>query len=308
MEIIKSDKNFDFLGKRKIFITMSLVLIGIGILSLILRGGPRYGIEFAGGAMVQVAFQKDVAIDEVRKALSDKMESTPVVQAVVGKDREFIILTEKTTEDMGGAQTLVGEILGNAFGKDSVSISQAKMVGPKVGAELREKGLIAILISIAAMLTYIWIRFEFDFGMGAIAALVHDVLIMVGYFSLLNKEFDLTFVAALLTIVGFSVNDTVVIFDRVRELLARSGGKGDIAKTLNRAVNECMSRTIITSLTVLLSSAILFLFGGSVIHDFATALLVGLVFGTYSSIFIASPVVLGIRNWQAKRKSAPATA
>lgn len=308
MELIRPGTNIDFIGKRKFFIIISIILTLIGIISLVVRGGPRFGIEFNGGTMVQISFTKDVAIDELRGALTGKVPGSPIVQAVLGKDREYIIMMEQTTENMGAAQNTVQAILTSAFGAGSVEITQTKMVGPKVGKELRQKGLMAVGIALICMLVYIWFRFEFDFGLGAMVATFHDVMLMVGYFSLMNKEFDLTFVAALLTIVGFSMNDTVVVFDRIRELRGRLGQKADMAEVMNRSVNETLSRTILTSLTVFISIVVLLVLGGPTVHDFAVALLVGVVAGTYSSIYIASPVVLAVHNWQKTRKKAVAPA
>ena len=308
MELIRPGTNFDFIGKRKYFLALTLVLIGIGILSLIVKGGPRFGIEFAGGSMVQVAFNKDVSIDQVRDALEGTLEGKPVVQSVLGKDREFMVFTEKTPEDLGGAGKIIQNTLAKSFGADSVQISQTKMVGPKVGKELRTKGLLAVLIAFGAMLAYIWFRFEFDFGLGAIAATFHDVMVMVGYFSVFNKEFDLTFVAALLTIVGFSMNDTVVVFDRIRETMGRMGDRASMAEIMNRSINETLSRTILTSFTVIVSIIVLLALGGAAVHDFAVAMMVGVVTGTFSSIYIASPIVLWVHEYQARRKKAAATA
>lgn len=308
MELVRPGTNIDFIGKRKFFIGLSILLTIVAAISLIAHGGPRFGIEFNGGTMVQISLAKDASIEEVRKAISAGVEGNPVVQAVLGKDREFIIMMEQTTEDMGQKQTLVREILGKTFGKENVQVTQTKMVGPKVGKELRQKGLMAVGIALICMLVYIWVRFEFDFGLGAMVATFHDVTLMVGYFSVMNMEFDLTFVAALLTIVGFSMNDTVVVFDRIRELMGRMGPKADMKDVMNRAVNETLSRTILTSLTVLISIIVLLVLGGQTVHDFAVALMVGVVAGTYSSIYIASPVVLGVRNWQAKRNKAVAAA
>ncbi len=296
MEIIRPGTKIDFIGKRKIFILVSLIMIAVGIVSLVVKGGPRYGIEFTGGTMVQVAFTDNVGIDEVRKVLEEKVGGTPVVQSFVGKDNEYIIQLEQTSTDMGGTEDFVKETLGAAFGQDKVIVSQAKMVGPKVGHELRSKGLWAIIFALGSILAYIWWRFELQFGLGAIAALVHDVVITVGIFSIVDKQFDLTIVAALLTIVGYSLNDTIVVFDRTRENFNRYGSKKDVAEVMNASVNETLSRTLLTSGTTLLVVAALFIFGGGVIHDFAFALLVGIIVGTYSSIYIASPVVLWLRT------------
>jgi preprotein translocase subunit SecF len=191
-----------------------------------------------------------------------------------------------------------------AFGKGSYEIRRVEVVGPKVGKDLTKKGLLAIVFSWVGMLIYIAWRFEFRYAAGGILALVHDVIITVGIFSILNKEFDLTIVAALLTIIGYSINDTIVVFDRIREN-TRKNIKQTLGDTINASINQTLSRTILTALTVFLVVVVLFFFGGAVIHDFAFALLVGVIIGTYSSIFIASPIVLvweNIRPSNIKRK------
>ncbi len=303
MEIIRPGLNIDFIGKRKQFMMVSLIVILIGLAGLVVKGGPRYGIDFTGGTMVQVGFAVDVESDQIRESLAGAVQGKPVIQAFVGKDREFIIQLEQTSEDLGGVEALVERTLGATFGVANVSVSQAKMVGPKVGEDLRQKGLYAIIFALGAIMCYIWWRFELHFGFGALAALVHDVMITVGIFSLLDKQFDLTIVAALLTIVGYSLNDTIVVFDRTRENINRTGGRGALAEVMNRSINETLSRTLLTSMTTLAVVLALFFFGGGVIHDFAFALLVGIVVGTYSSIYVASPVVLwlGTRGGHAKK-------
>ena len=291
MELIPPGTNIDFVGKRKLFFGVSLALILVGLVSLVVRGGPRYGIDFAGGTLIQVKFHKPVKTKEIRNALSGVVQGKAVVQSF-GEDNEYIIQLEQSTEELEGLSSRVREALAKAMGDDALEIRRVEMVGPKVGKDLREKGLLAILFALGAILLYIWWRFELRFGLGAVAALFHDVLITVGAFSLFDKQFDLTTVAALLTIVGYSLNDTIVVYDRIRENRKRLGGKGDLVAIVNRSINETLSRTILTSGTTLLVVAALFVLGGGVIHDFAFALLVGVVVGTYSSIYIASPVVL----------------
>ncbi len=291
MELIPPGTNIDFVGKRKLFFGVSLALILVGLVSLVVRGGPRYGIDFAGGTLIQVKFHKPVTTKEIRNALSGVVQGKAVVQSF-GEDNEYIIQLEQSTEELEGLSSRVRDALAKAIGDDALEIRRVEMVGPKVGKDLREKGLLAILFALGAILLYIWWRFELRFGLGAVAALFHDVLITVGAFSLFDKQFDLTTVAALLTIVGYSLNDTIVVYDRIRENRKRLGGKGDLVAIVNRSINETLSRTILTSGTTLLVVAALFVLGGGVIHDFAFALLVGVVVGTYSSIYIASPVVL----------------
>jgi preprotein translocase subunit SecF len=306
MEIIRPGLNIDFIGKRKTFLMVSLVAILVGMVSLVMHGGPRYGIDFTGGTMVQVGFGVDVETSQIRDALADKVEGKPIVQAFVGKDREFIIQLEQTSADLGGVEELVKATLGATFGMENVSVSQAKMVGPKVGQDLRNKGLLAILFALGSILLYIWWRFELIFGFGAIAALTHDVLITIGMFSLFDKQFDLTIIAALLTIVGYSLNDTIVVYDRARENIKRMGVKADFEGVLNTSINETLSRTLLTSGTTLAVVVALLTLGGGVIHDFAFALLVGVVVGTYSSIYVASPTVLWLRNRESAKKAATA--
>ncbi len=306
MEIIRPDLNIDFIGKRKTFLMVSLVAILVGMISLMMHGGPRYGIDFTGGTMVQVAFGVEVDTSQIREALADKVEGKPIVQAFVGKDREFIIQLKQTSADLGGVEELVKSTLGAAFGSENISVSQAKMVGPKVGRDLRQKGVLAILFALGAILLYIWWRFELHFGIGAIVALAHDVIITIGVFSLFDKQFDLTIIAALLTIVGYSLNDTIVVYDRARENMKRMGSKADFAKVLNTSVNETLSRTLLTSGTTLAVVLALFALGGGVIHDFAFALLVGVIVGTYSSIYVASPMVLWLRTRERAKKMATA--
>ncbi|RMG92901.1 MAG: protein translocase subunit SecF [Candidatus Dadabacteria bacterium] len=295
MEIIRPGTNYDFLGKRKIWFGVSLAVILLGLASLVVRGGPRYGIDFAGGTLIQVQFHKPVKAGEIRSALADVIQGQVVVQSF-GEEDEYIIQTEQSSGELEGLAKQVHDALAQKLGDDTVEIRRVEMVGPKVGKDLREKGLLAVLFSLGAILLYIWWRFELRFGFGAVAALFHDVLITIGAFSLFNKQFDLTTVAALLTIVGYSLNDTIVVFDRIRENIKRAGGKGDLEALMNRSVNETLSRTLLTSLTTLLVVVALFVFGGGVIHDFAFALLVGIVVGTYSSIYIASPVVLALEK------------
>ncbi len=306
MEIIRPGTTIDFIGKRKFAAIISAVVIAIGLASLIANGGPRYGIDFAGGTMVQVAFGKEVSTQDIRGALKGTVEGTPVIQAFVGKDNEYIIQMEHVSSDLGGVEDLVKSTLGEAFGQENVTVSQAQMVGPKVGQELRNQALLAIIASIGMVLLYIWWRFELHFGFGAVAALLHDVMVTVGIFSILDKQFDLTIIAALLTIVGYSLNDTIVVYDRARENLKKTGGKGDIAQIFNKSINETLGRTILTSVTTLLVVLALFVLGGGVIHDFAFALLIGIAVGTYSSVYVASPVVLLLHKRVARDAAAKA--
>lgn len=295
MELIRPDTHFDFLGKSRLFIGVSLALIAASILSLLVHGGPRYGIDFAGGTLIQLRFEKPVTTEQIRSALGSVVEGSPLVQSF-GEEDEYIIQLEQSSEELEGLSRRVREALAMALGDEGIEVRRVEMVGPKVGKDLREKGLLAVLFSMGAILLYIWWRFELRFGVAAIAATFHDVIITIGAFSLFNKQFDLTTLAALLTIVGYSLNDTIVVFDRIRENIKKAGGKGSLREIINASVNQTLSRTILTSGTTLLVVAALFVFGGGVIHDFAFALLVGILVGTYSSIYVASPLVLWLEQ------------
>jgi len=305
---ILANANFRIIPIRRVMMTISLVAILVGIASLVLHGGPNLGIDFKGGYKFIVEFEEPVDLGRVREAVfALGFESARVSD--FGAANEVIILLDPdahldeavnsvaTDEDAGGdaIQIAVAEGIRQAFRDNAVvEISQEK-VGPKIGGELRTQGLWAILYSLLGIVIYISWRFEFKFAIAAIVALVHDVLITLGIFSLLGKEIDLTILGALLTIVGYSLNDTIVVFDRIRENL-RQRRRGDVYdEVVNTSVNQTLSRTIITSLTTLIVVLVLYFLGGAVIQDFAFALVVGVIVGTYSSIFIASPILV---EWQ----------
>ncbi len=298
MELIKPGTNIDFLKVRIPALLVSGTLILVSIISLWVKGGPNYGIDFAGGILMQFKFHKEVETAELRDALHD-LDLGQVVLQEFGRpeDREFLVRVERTDTDLEVLQRRVEEALEKRFGKESLELRRTELVGPKVGAELRRKGMLAMIYAIVGILIYITWRFEFRFALGAIIALVHDALITVGVFSILNKEVDLPIVAAVLTIIGYSINDTIVVFDRIRENM-RKVRRQSLEKLINSSMNETLSRTILTSLTTLIVVAALFVLGGPVIHNFAFALLVGIVVGTYSSIYIASPVVLSWENFR----------
>ncbi|MBW2038152.1 MAG: protein translocase subunit SecF [Deltaproteobacteria bacterium] len=292
MEIIRPGIKIDFMGKRRYAFPLSGILIVIGILSLIMHGGPNYGIDFAGGTLAQVRFSQPVDLDEIRDALKDVELGKCVIQRFGAEGKgEYLIRLERDSSDLAGLSSLVNEALAKKFGEKDFEIRRTEMVGPKVGKDLRSKGIKAIIFSLIGILIYISWRFEFRFAVGAVVALAHDVMITVGILSLTNKEFSLPVLAALLTIVGYSLNDTIVVYDRIRENMRRMR-KETHENVVNLSVNETLSRTILTSVTTLIVIVILFLRGGGVIHGFAFALLIGIIVGTYSSIFVASPVVL----------------
>lgn len=291
MQLIKPDINIDFIGKRNIALIISLVLILAGVASLIRHGGPHYGIDFAGGTLVQVQFQQATDAREINAALSDLDLGAPVVQRFGDGMNEFLIRVERTTGELQGVSTDITATLEQTYGSGQVEVRRVEMVGPQVGRDLRNKGMLAIFYAMLGILAYISWRFEFRFAIGAILALLHDVLITLGMFSLFAKEIDLPIIAAFLAIIGYSLNDTIIVYDRIRENMGKYN-KESFSFILNRSINETLSRTIITSGTTLLVVLSLFILGGGVIHNFAFAMLVGVLVGTYSSIFVASPLLL----------------
>ncbi len=294
-----TNPKFGFINfRRKAFILSGAVIL-TGLVSLGFHGGPKYSIDFLGGSLFELHFDDPVTIVDIRDALRDvEVEGTDLATSeikFIGSENKDVIIRIVQVGDMQETSERVKEALRTKFASalpanESDWLLREEQVGPSIGTELKGQAMWAILFSLIVLIVYITIRFEFKFSIGAILALVHDVLITVGLFSLLNKEISLTIIAALLTIVGYSLNDTIVVFDRIREKL-RKGIKGDYLNTLNISVGETISRTFITSLTTLLTVLSLFFFGGSVIHDFAFAMLVGVLVGTYSSIFVATPLL-----------------
>lgn len=292
MELIRPTININFIDRTRSALIFSGVLILVSIVSLVLKGGPRYGIDFKGGTLFQVKFNRQVAISDVRKAVKEMGIEAGLVQNFGSEnDYEYLINIEAAIEDLEQFSDRFREHFAATFGKDSFDIRRTEAVGPKVGKDLREKALLAVALSCVGMLIYIWYRFELRFGLGAICGLVHDVLITLGALSLTNTPIDLPVVAALLTIVGYSVNDTIIVCDRIRENMPKMTKK-PLRNVINISINQTLSRTILTVTTVLMATLALFLFGGGVIHDFAFTMLVGIIAGTYSSIFIACPVVI----------------
>jgi len=304
MEIFKPDSNLDFIGKRKLALIISLVVLAIGIVSLVFKGGPSYGIDFAGGTLVQIKFTETTSAAQLRATLEDLDLHGLTIQQV-GDDaaNEFMVRAQESGENLENLAAKISTALTKDYGAGKAEIRRTEMVGPQVGKDLRNKGIQAIFFAIIGMLAYITFRFEFRFGAGAVIALLHDVLITLGLMSLLNLEIDLTVVAGFLALVGYSVNDTVIVCDRIRENLGKLHNQS-LAHIINRSINETLSRTVMTSGLTLLSVLALFVFGGSVIHNFSFVLLAGIIVGTYSSIFIASPVILIWESYRAGRKAA----
>jgi preprotein translocase subunit SecF len=383
MELFKNP-NFDFLGKKWPFIIASLVLIAAGMISLIVKGGPRYGIDFKGGVLMYLRFAQQPPMDELRAALSERIKGEISVQDVIGSD-EVMVGTELASEaELDQARRLMVETLNARFGsrdgrpdfnnasqqmiaerlreplqRKNVALSEEQLqslaaalrefrdtpprsgllrsfdelaqvpgatpeviatlkeqfslapfairsveiVGPKIGRELRQQAIMATLLALAGMLVYIAFRFEWIYGVAAVLAVFHDVVITVGLFSLTDKEISLTVVAALLTLVGYSMNDTIVVFDRIRENL-KVLRRMPYAELVNLSINQTLNRTVMTSGLTFLTVLALLIFGGQVLHGFSFALTMGILVGTYSSIFIASPILIFWQNVLERRKKA----
>lgn len=286
MKIINSDTHFDFMGKIKMTMTISGLVILIGLGSVALSGGLKYGIDFAGGTLIQLQFKTPPDIEVIRDGLKTISLGESTIQEF-GSKRDILIRIQRSEEKLEAVGSKVRNSLGGKFNKEDITIERVEMVGPKVGRDLREKALLSILYAIIGIVIYISWRFEVQYAVAAIIALVHDVLVTLGAFSILDKEFTLVIIAAFLAIIGYSLNDTIVVFDRIRENLRRRG-KNTLVQTINASINQTLSRTLLTSGTTLMVVVALFFFGGEIIHDFSFALLVGILVGTYSSIFIAS--------------------
>jgi preprotein translocase subunit SecF len=288
--------SYDFLSVRRKAYVVSAVLILLGIGSLVLRGGPRYGVDFTGGTLIQVEFFEPTSVSDLRGVLASAgMENAQIQQ--LGESNEFMI----RTQDFEGIVESVNGLFDQTYGADGFTMS-ADAVGPKVGSELQRKAAIAILMSFALTLVYLAFRFEWRFGVAAIVATFHDITVTFGFISLFNIEITLATVAAILTILGYSLNDTIVVFDRIRENLKKRR-KDAYADIVNSSINETLPRTVLTSGTTLATLMALFILGGTVVRPFALVLILGVVIGTYSSIFVASPVLLEIEE-RSKRKEA----
>jgi len=301
-ELIPSGTQIDFVGLRFKMLIMSWALILIGLASVWMKGGLNYGIDFAGGSMVHVKFAQPTPISDIRAALSRPDLKEVVVQDVGKGGQEFQIRV--LGAEHGGETAIADAIkagLRERFGEGTYDVLRVETVGPKVGKDLWRNAALAVLAATLVMGAYIAFRFEFRFGVGAAIALIHDVLMTIGALSIANMEFDLTTVAALLTVVGYSVHDTVIVSDRIRENMKKMR-RESFATIINVSINETLSRTLITSGTAILVTAALFALGGSVIHSFAFALLVGFIVGTYSSIYVASPIVLYLEGRQQRRR------
>ena len=293
MRLLKENTNLDFMAKRVIAAIISTAILVVGIVGYIAMGGLKYGIDFQGGTIVQVQFTASHPLSELRETLSAGNIGSFTLQAFGDESaNEYLISAAKAesanvSEGEGAAQA-IERVLSAKY--PDVAMRRVESVGPKVGEELKAKAGEAILFSILAILVYIWVRFQWRYGVGAVVALLHDVLIVLAAFLFTGKEITLPVVAAVLTVAGYSINDTIVIFDRIRENFLRFKKKKGL-DVLNQSINQTLNRTLLTSGTTLFVLFSIFLFGGEIINDFAFALLVGVLVGTYSSIFIASPVL-----------------
>ena len=296
MQLISSDLHIDFVGKRKFALIVSAVMILISLGALATKG-LNFGIDFTGGTLVEVRFDKAPEIVDVRQAISPKGFGNAVIQEFGSPEEIMIRVQNKEAENSSVISTAILDGLAEKFGADAIEMRRVEFVGPQVGEELTRAGIMAVLISMLAILIYVTFRFEFRFALGADAALLHDITIVLGLFALTGKEFSLPVIAALLTVIGYSLNDTIVVFDRIRENLAanRKRKNPDAENNVvNNSINQTLSRTLMTSVTTLLVVLTLFFLGGEVIHDFAFALIAGILVGTYSSIYVASPVMLAL--------------
>ncbi len=284
-------QEIDFLGKRKLAMILSSVLIVVSIISLAVNG-LKLGIDFTGGTLVEVGYQQAADLTKIRKQLNEAGFSDASVQHFgAAKD---VLIRLKPNEDLSNAE-LSNKILklANVDPQDPAAVRRVEFVGPQVGDELAEDGGLALLYSMFGILLYVAWRFEYKFSLGSVAALVHDVLITLGVFSVFGMEFDLTVLAAVLAVIGYSLNDTIVVYDRIRENF-RKFRKGTSEHIMNVSLNQTLNRTLMTSLTTALVLIALAFLGGEIIHNFALALLIGVAIGTYSSIYVASPVVLAL--------------
>ncbi len=296
MQLIRPDINIDFIGKRKIALGLSALMI-IASLALLAVKGLNFGIDFTGGTLVEVKFTQAPKIADVRAAISPKGYGNAVIQEFGSPEEILIRVQNREGEKSSTISTAILDGLKDKFSAEAVEMRRVEYVGPQVGKELTRAGILAVLIAMVAILLYVTFRFEFRFALGADAALLHDITIVLGLFSLTGKEFTLPVIAALLTVIGYSLNDTIVVFDRIRENFAANRKRKtpeDEITVVNSSINQTLARTLMTSLTTLLVVVALFLLGGEVIHDFAFALIAGILVGTYSSIYVASPIMLSL--------------
>jgi preprotein translocase subunit SecF len=291
MQILNKQTDFNFMSKRKVAAVFSVLLLLASIASLVTQG-LNFGIDFTGGTMIEIAYEEEVKLDDIRTTLEQSGHDDAIVQNFGSLHEVLIRLPVLETENMAELSNEIVTTL-QAEHETKIDVRRVEFVGPQVGEELTEQGGLAMLYALFGILIYVSLRFEYRFAIGSVVALIHDVLLTLGFFSILQLEFDLTVLAAILAIIGYSLNDTIVVFDRIRETFLKVR-KGSSEEIVNRALNDTLSRTLMTSATTLLVVTSLFVFGGEVIHAFSIALLLGIVIGTYSSIYIASNAVLSM--------------
>jgi preprotein translocase subunit SecF len=282
--------NINFIGRRRICIGASALVILAGMVALIIRGGPDWSIDFRGGLDMQLRFETPVSDGQVRAALSGVNVGEVKTISSLGQPDEILVRL-KVAENSEETQRQVMAKLASGLPGNRAELRNVDVVGPKVGSELQRQAIISLLVAWVLLLIYVSWRFHFEYALGGIVSLIHDALITLAFLTFFNYEFSLSVLAAILTLLGFSINDTIVVYDRIRENLKKLR-QMRLAEIMNQSINETLSRTIITSLTVFLTVLVLFLFGGPVLRGFSFAMLVGVVTGTYSSVFIAAPVVL----------------
>ena len=302
MQFIKKT-SIDFIGKRKVTFVISSFIAIVGIIGVIqiARNAANMGIDFSGGTSIQLNFTQPIPLEKAREVLANHNLKEASLQEIK-EGNKLLIKVGKTSLETGKVAETIKNVFKKEFPENSFIEESSSEIGPSIGDKLKKDTLKAVGISMLGIILYIAWRFDFKFGVGAIIATLHDVLAMIALFFVMDKEINLLFVTAVLTIAGYSLTDTVVIFDRIRENLNKNMIES-LENTFNNSINEVLSRTIITSLTTFLAAMSLFIFGGEVIHDFALALVAGVVIATYSSMFIASPIVLELEN---RRKKIPA--
>jgi preprotein translocase subunit SecF len=292
MKLLNRKTNIDFMGKRRFALVFSVVLLGVALVSLPTRS-LNFGLDFTGGTLIEVTFPSAPDTAEVRANLSAAGMNAMVQTYGAANDIVVRIPPGDEEESNADISTRVLTALGQGV-EGEIDIRRVEFVGPQVGEELTEQGILAVIYALIGIFIYVMMRFQWRFSVGAVVALVHDILITMGALSLLQIEFDLTVVAALLAVVGYSLNDTIVLFDRIRENFPRLGSKHAPIEVINISVNQTLSRTLMTSLTTLLVLVALFYFGGEIIHGFAATLIIGVLIGTYSSIYVASTSLLAL--------------
>ena len=300
-ELIKHGTKIDFLGWARVYFIISGLLV-VGSLALIFGKGFNYGVDFSGGTVVQVKFENVPDIEVMRNVLNNAVEGKVSIQNF-GGELDFMIKAEQTSEDLQVVATSIQQaLIDNIKDGGSITIERVEQVGPQVGKDLKYKALMAVLYAVIGILIYIAVRFQFIYGIGAIIALVHDIILTLAVIILAGISFDLTVLASVLTVVGYSLNDKIVVFDRIRENVK---GSPDVPlmQIMNKSINETLSRTILTSTSTLLALISLYFFGGEVIHGFSLAMIVGIIIGTYSSIGIASSSVYFIKKITSDKKS-----